>query len=187
MNRLINYLSKYIPLSPELIEKFKESNIIKEYKKGSFLLKQGDISSNSFFVLEGCVRSYTIKNGEDKTIEFYMEDDPILPGNSSKDIESIHYLQCVEDTVVVVSSEEKESEIFKEYPELKEVCTTLSEILIDKIQKKFIEYKTSTPEERYRSLLLNKPKLIKRIPQYQIASYLGVKPESLSRIKKRLS
>lgn len=186
MDVLINYLSKYMTLSRDLLDQFRKSNIIKEYKKGSFLLRQGEIAQESFFILKGCVRSYTINNGEEKTIDFYIEEDPVLPLNYGQDVASVHFLECLEDTVAVVSSEEKEEKIISEFPQLKEVCRTLSEVMYEKIQKKFTDFKISTPEERYKLLLLNQPDLLRRIPQYQIAGYLGVKPESLSRIKKRL-
>ena len=56
-----------------------------------------------------------------------------------------------------------------------------------KQQESFAEFKTSTPEERYLNVLKTRPDLIQRAPQHQIASYLGIKPESLSRIKKRIT
>ncbi|HCM27445.1 MAG TPA: hypothetical protein DIC34_13020 [Treponema sp.] len=77
--------------------------------------------------------------------------------------------------------------MLSEYPQLKAVCLAMSEIMAEKLQENLARYKTSTPEERYRDLMEKRPDLLQRIPQYQIASYLGVKPESLSRIRKRLS
>jgi CRP-like cAMP-binding protein len=63
----------------------------------------------------------------------------------------------------------------------------MSEIMAEKIQKNMARYKTSTPGERYEYLVERRPGLLQRIPQYQIASYLGVRPETLSRIRKRLT
>jgi CRP-like cAMP-binding protein len=72
-----------------------------------------------------------------------------------------------------------------EHPELKEVCLAMSELMAEKLQANLARYRTSSPQERYVDLAKRRPDLLQRIPQYQIASYLGVKPESLSRIRRR--
>jgi len=86
-----------------------------------------------------------------------------------------------------VGTPDEEERILAEYPELKSVCLAMSEIMAAKLQECLARYRTSTPEERYRDLAEKRPDLLQRIPQYQIASFLGIKPESLSRIRKRLS
>lgn len=187
MDKLEKYFSKYMTPSSDLLARFRKVHAIKEYKKGSLILIQGEISNETFFILEGCIRSYIIDNCEEKTIEFYIEEDPVIPLNYGQNLESVHYLECIEDTIVVVSNEEIEEKMLNEFPELKEASRIYSKRLIENIQNKFAEYRISTPEERYKYFLLNKPQMVNRIPQYLLASYLGVKPESLSRIKRRLS
>jgi len=183
----VKHMTEYTDLPPEVIIRFREAHILKEFRKGSRILNQGDFSRETYFILKGCVRSYTIADGEEKTIDFYIEEDAVLPLNYGQDIESVHFLECVEDTIVLVSNEENERRISKEFPELTEASSTLSKRIIEKLQIQFTEYKISTPEERYKHFLQKRPQLVERIPQYQLASYLGVKPESLSRIKRRLS
>ena len=89
--------------------------------------------------------------------------------------------------MAVVSTPDQEEKALSEYPQLKTVCLAMSEIMAEKLQENLARYRTSTPEERYRDLMEKRPDLLQRIPQYQIASYLGVQPESLSRIRKRIS
>ena len=76
--------------------------------------------------------------------------------------------------------------MYEKYPQLESLSRVIAEVILTKQQESFTEFKTSSPEERYLNLLKTKPDLMQRVPQHQIASYLGIKPESLSRIRKRL-
>lgn len=186
-SELVSYLSRYITISEELANIFLKSSFMQKFSKGTVLLREGDVAQKSYFILKGCVRSYVLKDGDDKTINFYIEEEAVLPMGYGKNVRSEHFLECIEDTVAVVGTPDEEEKVLAEYPELKSVCLTMSEIMAAKLQESLARYKTSTPEERYRELVERRPELLQRIPQYQIASYLGVKPESLSRIRRRLS
>jgi CRP-like cAMP-binding protein len=89
--------------------------------------------------------------------------------------------------VAAVNTPDQEERMLAEYPQLKTACLTLSEIMADKLRETLARYRISTPEERYRELSERRPALLQRVPQYLIASCLGVQPESLSRIRSRLS
>jgi len=184
---LVSFLSRYITISEELANVFLNSSFVKKFPKGTVLLREGDVALKSYFILKGCIRNYVLKDGDDKTINFFIEEEAIIPIGYGKNLRSEHFLECLEDTVAVVGTPDEEERILAEYPELKSVCLAMSEIMAAKLQESLARYRTSTPEERYRDLAEKRPDLLQRIPQYQIASYLGVKPESLSRIRKRLS
>jgi len=186
-NEIVKYLSKHVSLTDELVRIIVESTIIKEFKKGTILLHEGEISNESFFVLKGCIRSYMLKDGEDLTLEFYTEEQPVSSISFGKNTPSIHYLECIEDTIASVNTPEHENEMFRKYPQFESICRIMSEVMMANYQESFTGYKLATPEERYLNLVKNRPELIQRVPQYQLASYLGMKPESLSRIRKRLS
>ncbi len=183
---LINYLSKYIKVSDELAESVIKSSLIKKIDKGTIIIKEGDKYEEAYFIIKGCLRSYILKDGEDITIDFYIDEQPVIPMGNSEANPAEFNLECLEDSFILISTEKQEEILIKKYPELKSLCLKMSEILAIKIQNEFSKYKTSTPEERYLNLIQKKPELLQRVPQYQIASYLGVKPESLSRIKKRI-
>jgi CRP-like cAMP-binding protein len=185
-NDLVAWLSRHMELSDDLAELLLSSVLVKKFAKGTILLRQGDIPSETFFVLRGCVRSYTLKDGDDTTIEFYLEEEPILPIGFGSGERSVHFLECMEDTVAVASSPEQEERMLKAHPELKTVCLGMAELMAAKLQSSFANYKTATPEERYTDLLQRRPELIQRVPLYHIASYLGVKPETLSRIRGKI-
>ncbi|OHE76585.1 MAG: cyclic nucleotide-binding protein [Treponema sp. RIFOXYC1_FULL_61_9] len=184
---LVSYLSRYIPISEDLENIFMKSSFVQNFPKGTVLLREGDRIERAYFVLKGCIRSFIHKNGEDKTIDFFIEEEAVLPMGYGRAVVSEHFLECLEDTVAVTGTADQEEKMLSEYPQLKAVCLAMSEIMAEKLQENLARYKTSTPEERYRDLMEKRPDLLQRIPQYQIASYLGVKPESLSRIRKRLS
>lgn len=184
--QIIEYLSKYTVITKELENAITESAFFKSYKKGDVLLKEGDFSNECYFILEGCIRSYFLKNGDEKTIEFYTEEQVVTPANYAKSMPSQYYLECIEDTVVNVANPALEKEMFEKYPQLESLSRIIAEVIITKNQEAFTEFKTSNPEERYLYMLKTRPDLMQRASQYQIASYLGMKPESLSRIRARL-
>jgi CRP-like cAMP-binding protein len=183
---ILNYLSKYLHIPEELKEVISQSTIVRHFPKGSVLLREGDRSNTSYFVLKGCVRSYALQNGEEKTLEFYTEEDPILPVNYGTSVLSEHFIECVEDCTLTVSTPEHEKRMFEEHPQFESVCRIMSEVMLARSQESFVNYRLAGPADRYRFLLKYRPSLIQRVPQYQLASYLGIQPESLSRLKKKL-
>ena len=185
-NEIVKYLSKYIPINKELEDAVIKSGFIKRYNKGKILLEEGKISNECYFIIKGCIRSYYIKDGEEKTTEFYTEEQAVTPTVYGKKIPSNYFLECIEDTIAGVGNPELETEMYQNFPELEALNLALGEAIMAKKVEEFAEYKMASPEERYTNLLKNRPDLLQRVPQHQIASYLGIKPESLSRIRKRI-
>lgn len=185
-NEIHKYLSKYITITKELEEELSKVEFIKRFEKGTILLEEGWISNECFFIIKGCIRSYYIKDGEEKTTEFYSEEQAVVPSAYGNNIPSEYFIECIEDTIVGVGTPELESEMYQKFPQLESLNRALGEAIMAKYQNTFAEYKMASAEERYLSLLKNRPDLIQRAPQHQIANYLGIKPESLSRIRKRI-
>lgn len=160
-----------------------------EYKKGQYLLRQGELSAiKCYFVLMGCVRKFFIdESGKEVTSNFFTEDQaiPIINEKTQDDL-SKYSLVCVEVCILVVGDVDSENTMFNKYPQLEIMIRKMMEINVGEIQEQFGEFISSSPEERYESVLRKRPELIDRVPQHQLASYLGITPESLSRIKKRI-
>lgn len=97
------------------------------------------------------------------------------------------FLYVLEDSVLSVADEETADRYIKRFPKLETMCRVMAERMLSQYQFSFDQYRTSTPEQRYRHLAEKRPDLLQRIPQYYLASYLGMRPESLSRIRKRLA
>ncbi|SRR6056297_492772 len=183
---LFNFISKYVTLSEEEKSAILSLGVFHSFNKGTVLLKEGESSKDGYFVLKGCLRKYYIIDGEERTTAFYTEMEGITPHTVINKVPSEYYLACVEDSLITVSDADMEVEMFAKFPKFEILCRVLSEELLAKKQIDFDEFKIASPEERYLNLLQNRPDLIQRVPQYQLASFLGIKPQSLSRLRARI-
>lgn len=185
---LVKYLSKHALLNEREVKDIAENIVVQTFKKGAILLNEGEIASKCYFILQGCVRQYQLTDGEEKTTAFFTEEQAVVSFSSySQQIPATHYWSCEEDTTAIVGYLDKEQEMYQKFPKLTEITRAMMEQDFGKTQQAFATFIASSPEERYRLLLKNRPDLLQRVPLHQIASYLGVKPESLSRIRKRIS
>lgn len=189
MDILLKYMSDFTSISLEDQQEISESLQIKQHSKGKFLLRQGETSTiKCYFVLSGCVRQFFIdESGKEVTSNFFTEEQtiPIINEKTQGDM-SKYSLVCVEDCLLVVGDVDTENIMFHKYPQLEMMIRKMMEINLEEMQDRFAEFITSSPEERYESILRKRPELMDRVPQHQLASYLGIAPESLSRIKKRM-
>ena len=183
---LFDFISKYIALTEDEKNALISLDLFRSVKKGTILLKEGQKSQEEYFVLKGCLRKYYIIDGEEKTTAFYTEMEGITPHCVKKNAPSEYFISCVENTILTVSNPNMGVEINAKFPKFEIMCRILSEELLAKQQLNFDEFKTSSPEQRYLNLLQNRPDLIQRVPQHQLASYLGIKPQSLSRLRARI-
>ncbi len=184
---LFEFLGRYISLSEEEKNTILALDIFHSFKKGTVLLKEGQHSINEYFVLQGCIRTYYIIDGDEKTTEFYTETEGITPACVHTKAASEYYVSCVEDSILIVSDSSMEAEMFEKFPKFQLLCRKLSEQLMVDKQRSFDNFKISSPEQRYLDLVQHRPGLLQRVPQHQLASYLGITPQSLSRLRARLS
>jgi CRP-like cAMP-binding protein len=184
---LFDFISKYISLTEEEKEAMLSLDIFRTVKKGTILLQEGQKSQDVYFILKGCLRKYYIINGEEKTTAFFTELDALTPHCVLNNAPSEYFISCEENTILTVGNPNRNVEIFTKSPKFELMCRILSEETLAKHQINFDEFKTSSPEQRYLNLLRKRPDLIQRVPQHQLASYLGIKPQSLSRLRARIS
>ena len=185
-NILFDFISKYVSLTDDEKKAIHSLDLFRLEKKGTILLKEGQKSKNSYFVLKGCIRIYYIIDGEEKTTAFYTEMDALTPHFVMTDAPSQYFIGCIEDCILLVSNSDMEIEMNNKFPKFETMCRMLSEELLAKKQIDFDEFKISSPEQRYLNLVKSQPELIQRVPQHQLASYLGIKPQSLSRLRARI-
>lgn len=185
---LYKYMSKFTSLTEEQQQTIANEIKIEEFKKGTILLRQGDVPTKCYFVLKGCIRQYSVnEEGKEVTSNFYTEEQAIAVFNNHKlDKSSEYTFTCLEDSVLVVGDLDMEQNMYSKYTPLEIMTRKMIEENFGKVQEEFATFIASTPEERFKTLLLKRPQLIDRVPQHQLASYLGITPESLSRIKKRV-
>lgn len=185
---LFKYMSKLTSLTEEQQQAIANEIQIEEYKKGTILLGQGDVPTKCYFVLKGCIRQYSInEKGKESTSNFYTEEQAIAVFNNHKIDKSSEYtFACLEDSLLVIGDLDIEQDMYSKYTQLEVMTRKMIEENFGKVQDEFATFIASTPEERFKTLLLKRPQLIDSVPQHQLASYLGITPESLSRIKKRV-
>ncbi len=187
-SELLQFVSKFEALTEADRQALVAHIVVQRFKKGTILLHEGQVSTQCFFVLKGCIRQYTVADGEEKSIAFFTEEQAAVSFTSyTQQVPCNHYFACVEDCVVIVGDPQTEAEMREQIPVLADITRGIMEQDFGKTQMDFAAFITSSPEERYRYLLHTRPALLQRVPQHQIASYLGVTPESLSRIRKRIA
>jgi CRP-like cAMP-binding protein len=183
---LFDFISKYISLTQDEKNEILALDIFRSVQKGTILLKEGHRSKDEYFVLKGCIRKYYIIDGEEKTTAFFTEMESLTPHCAINNAPSEYFISCVEDTMLTVATLDRGVELFTKFPKFQIMCRIYSEELVATQQINFDEFKTSSPEQRYLNLLQKRPDLIQRVPQHQLASYLGIKPQSLSRLRARI-
>lgn len=185
---LFKYMSKFTTLTEEQQQTIANEIKIDELKKGTILIRQGNVPTKCYFVLSGCIRQYSVdENGKEVTSNFYTEEQAIAVFNNHKlDKSSDYTFLCLEDSILVVGDLAIEQNMYTKYTQLEVMTRKMIEENFANVQDEFATFIASTPEERFKTLLIKRPQLIDRVPQHQLASYLGITPESLSRIKKRL-
>lgn len=186
-NRLINYFLRITNLTDNEINVLTESMVVKKINKNDYLVKEGQFNKDTFFILEGCVRQFKTLDGNDITTNFYTEEHWIISLENFESKSASQYnLICTEDTTVVIGNEEKAKELFKKFPHFETISRQILETVFMEQQNLMTSYITDKPEQRYLKLLETRPDIFQRIPQYDIATYIGIKPESLSRIRKKI-
>ncbi|NRD52219.1 Crp/Fnr family transcriptional regulator [Corallococcus exiguus] len=187
-NKLVDYFRRIAPLSDEEAQAILDSMVVRTCPKGTHLLMAGQVSTEAYFVLQGCVRQYALVDGEERSNGFFTEDEWVLSIHSMMNrTPADHFMVCAEDTTVVVGTEQREGDLYRRFPRFESISRRVMQKVLAEQQERFASYLTETPEQRYLKLSKTRPDILQRIPQYQLASYIGVKPESLSRIRKRIA
>ncbi|MBC1553079.1 Crp/Fnr family transcriptional regulator [Listeria booriae] len=160
--------------------------IQKNFAPKTTLLLEGDISDYIFFINKGAVRLWNNDDGKDITVQFFLENQVVSSFESFYLKQPSNFsIETIENAQVTLLSRESLALLTTRFPTLNNVITNL-------VCERFIDYSNfflsrikDTPEKRYQDFIENNPALINRVPQHYIASYLGITPVSLSRIKNR--
>ncbi|WP_266366777.1 Crp/Fnr family transcriptional regulator [Tellurirhabdus rosea] len=184
---LIAFLSRFPSLFPEAIDVLAEQLTVRSFTKGTLLVREGQLCNECYFVLKGCLRQYLLLDGLEKTTAFYTEGQAaVLFSSYTRQTASPHYLSCLEDSLLLIGTPTSETEMYRQFPELEYITRQMLEQDFGKTQDALTRFITSSPEQRYLHILEERPDLLQRAPQHQLASYIGVTPESLSRIRRRI-
>ncbi len=184
---LVAQMKQFTELSSEEVLAIEQSFPIRTFAKGFFLLEQGKVAKDAYFVVAGCVRKYYRSDGDELTVDFYTEEQSFADFESlSHQTPSNYCYVCTEETTLAVLNADKEAALYQKFPRFETICRVEFEKMMGVKVADSQRFGHLKPEERYVQLRKERPNLIQRVPQYQIASYLGLTPQSLSRIRKRL-
>lgn len=187
MQRLIENIKQYTSLDEQEQDLLLNSVEKRTYHKNETIFTEGRISTDIYFVTKGCVRLFYNVNGNDKTAFFYTEGQFICAGESyTFNVPAIENYQAVEETEIFIFTKEKVEILMSKAPKMEIIARIATENELIKCQRVIASFVTKTAEERYVELLSTQGELFQRVPQQYIASFLGISPETLSRIKSRI-
>lgn len=185
INSIITHLKKHITLTPEEEELFLSYVEVKDIKKKEYLLREGEVCRDNYFITEGCCRLYLITaKGAEQVIQFGIENWWITEYSSLKSGKpSQFYLQAIEPSQVVVLPRENEAELFAKLPQLEKYFRLVLEKAYAAQLNRIHYIFNLTGEEQYLMMCDKYPDFIQRVPQYMLASFLGITPEFLSMLR----
>lgn len=189
MQNYIQYLSNQIDLTEEQIEIIKSKLVVKTFQRNEMLLTMGEVSSDIYFVEKGVIRSYTIdENGKEHVIQFGTENWLVTDRNSFLcKQEAKFYIQAIEESEIVLINEE-----LNDFLQTLNSNYALSQVKllqnhVRHLQDRITSLLSDTAKTRYLAFIKLYPNITARVPQWMIASYLGITPESLSRVRKDIA
>lgn len=186
---LINYFENHLPLNEEeksaVEEYFKERRV----KRRQFILQEGDICKHNTFIVEGCFRMYMVdEKGKEHNLQFAVENWWIGDiGSFHSEKPSRLYIEAIENSIILQCKKEDQLKLFVDYPKFNRIFRVLAENAMVSLQNRILQNISSTAEDRYLDFVERYPNFFNRISNVQIASYLGVTPEFLSAIRKKIA
>lgn len=186
---LLNYFERLIPLNKEEKELVTQSFHPRLYRKRQYLLQEGNTCTHLNFVVRGCLRMYKIdEQGTTHILQFAAENYWINDlGSFHSDKPSQLNIDALDDTMVLQINRNDLISLFTQAPKFDRIFRVLIENSYVSLQKRLLQNISSTAEERYQAFFDTYPHLVNRLSQTQIASFLGITPEFLSRLRNKLS
>ena len=181
----LQFIERIHPLSQESIEAIVPFLIQKSFARKEFLVRQGNVSDELLFIISGCVREYFEDANADEINTWFGFENAIAISTYSffSQKPSLTNIQALEDTETLVIKHEDLQKLFNQFHEIERLGRLLAEQYLVQIEEMKIILQTLSAKQRYEYLLQNKPEFIKRIPLKYLASFLGIKLETLSRVR----
>ncbi|MBC7915573.1 MAG: Crp/Fnr family transcriptional regulator [Pyrinomonadaceae bacterium] len=180
------FISKYATFSDDELEDITSKFRNKAVKKNNYLLKQGDICKDLVFVQKGCLRLYYLKDDMEVSVWFaFQQSSAIEIYSFISENPSDYYLQAIEDSEVLYLPRAELNKLYQHQPKMQEMMRNFWEDVILNLINRFTALQKDSAEKRYLDLL-DKPAYMETIPQKYLASFIGVTPTSLSRIRKQI-
>jgi CRP-like cAMP-binding protein len=182
------YLNLVPRLSKADLEALDECLIVRRIAKGDYIVKAGHVCRYVSFLTSGLARLYYNFEGRDISIGF------VIPGQYTSEYESFltqkpatQSIDALTDVEVIDLGYNDMQRLYKEFPAYQEFGRKIAEMLFIYLNQRNTALLALSPEDRYRHMIADQPALLQQVPQYMLASFMGVTPEHLSRIRKKIS
>ena len=187
--KLIENLSRYTKLEDEEVQIIRSHFSIKRFRKHQFILQEGDISRYETFIVKGLTRTYELdESGQEHIIQFGQEDWWVGDLYSFLTQTATPFnIDCIEDTDVLRISKDQLDQLYIEVPKLERHFRILIQNAFIVSTKRISSTLRLSAAERYAEFVRTYAEIERRVPNHQIASFLGIKPQSLSRIRGKLN
>jgi CRP/FNR family transcriptional regulator len=188
METLIKNISKHVKLSPEEISIFKGFWTEKTLEKGDFLLRNGEICRYDNYIVSGALKAFCInsENGNEEILFLAIDDWWATDIDSfSKQKSSIYNIQAIKKTRLLQISHQSFQKLLQEIPSLERYFRIILEGYLGTLEKRVVFNHMHKAEQKYFDFLETYPDIVSKVPQYLIASYLGISAEFISRIRKK--
>jgi len=182
-------IAKHIQLNDEEFGYFTSLLKTKRLRKKQFLLEEGEVVNFECFVNSGCLRLYHLdENAQEHILQFAISDWWIGDQYSFlTGMPSHYFIDALEDSQVLLLERSSLEKLYVEVPKFERFFRIALQNSYVALQRRILAGISQTAEERYLQFSKNYPEIMRRVPQHQVASYLGIKPESLSRLRRQLS
>ncbi|MBS9767796.1 MAG: Crp/Fnr family transcriptional regulator [Flavobacteriaceae bacterium] len=189
MNKLVEYFEKSISLTDEVKNRISEITIEKELEKGDIILYDDSFKKQNIFVVSGCLRSYfKSEDGKEHTIQFAINNWWISDYTTLyTENKSVLCVESLTKSKILVFNKDEMMQIIEQYSVFKSFIFNKFSKRITSLEKRVLSLLTLSATERYKEFIKDYSVFEQIIPNYQIASYLGVTPQSLSRIRKDIA
>lgn len=187
-NQLISYINERVQLTPIEQKLVADAFELKEFKKKEFFLEQGKPNKMEGFVVSGTFRVFHIDNKTTEHVLYFGFKDWWVGDSASfnSDIPSFLNVQAMEESWLLYVNWENKEKLYEAVPKMERLFRIITMRTLAVLQKRFFLTVGASAEDRYQELIQRHPGIEQLVPQHQIASYLGILPESLSRMKKLL-
>jgi CRP-like cAMP-binding protein len=187
-NPLLEYINKFVNLTVEEETVLLSKIIHRNYLKDQYIAQQGDICKTVNLIISGCTKSFYMDlDGQEHIVMFSIENWWTSDlGSFITQTPADFNVQCIENTNLIQFTYDNLEELYREIPKLERLFRKIVERAFAASQKRIIRNFSLTAKERYQIFKNNNPKIDQRVPQYMIASYLGVTKEFLSKVKSQI-
>lgn len=188
-SQILDHISRNIALTASEKEEFTGILSEKRILKKEFLIQPGDNVDSEYYVLKGCLKAfYRDQTGEDHIIQFAIEDWWMSDFEAFfKDTPAALYVEAIEDSILLKLDKTALELLYQRIPKFERFFRLKITNAFVALRTRILSSLQKTGKERYLEFCQTYPKIEKRVPNYYIANYLGLKPESLSRIRKDLT